>query len=70
MFHGRIKSDDGGRGRVRVQVDDIRQEVELLQRDFPAINLRRGSGVAGGFNIAFNFIGPVADPPGRKRGGR
>lgn len=70
LFHGRVVSDDGGSGRVRVQVDEIRQEVDLLRRDFLGLNLRRGSGVASGFNIAFNFIGPVADPPRGRRGGR
>lgn len=69
-FHGRVTTDDGGRGRVRVQVEEIRQEVELLQRDFPSINLRRGAAVTGGFHVAFNFIGPVAEPPGRMRAGR
>lgn len=70
MFHGRVTTDDGGRERVRVQVDEIRQEVELLQRDFPSVNLRLGAGVTGGFYVAFNFIGPVADPPGRTRASR
>lgn len=64
LFHGRIISDDAGRGRARVRVEEIRQEIELLQRDFPSHELRRGAGVAGGFYIAFNFIGPVAKPRG------
>jgi hypothetical protein len=34
------------------------------------LNLRRGATVSGGFHIAFNFIGPVADPPRRAGGGR
>lgn len=70
LFNGRITSDAVGRGRARVQVEELRQEVELLQRDFPSLDLRRGATVSGGFHIAFNFIGPVADPPRRSGGGR
>jgi len=70
LFHGRVTSDSLGRGRVRVQVEEIRQEVELLQRDFPKMDLRRGTGVSGGFHIAFNFIGPVADAPRHYGGNR
>lgn len=70
LFHGRVTKEDGVRGRVRVQVDEIRQEVELLQRDFPDVTLRRGAGIPGGFYIAFNFIGPVAEPLGRVRASR
>ena len=66
VFHGRVVRDDLGRGRARVQVEELRQEIELLQRDFPDIELRRGASVLGGFNIAFNFIGPIADPLGRR----
>ena len=68
LFHGRIVTGNFGRGRARVQVEELRQEVELLQRDFPDSELRRGATVAGGFHIAFNFIGPIADPPRRLRG--
>jgi len=68
LFHGRVTSDVIGRGRTRVQVEELRQEVELLQRDFSSLDLRRGSTVPGGFHIAFNFIGPVADAP-RRAGG-
>jgi len=68
LFHGRIVTDAFGRGRARVRVEELRQEVELLQRDFPKLELRRGTSVPGGFHIAFNFIGPIADPPSRLRG--
>ena len=70
LFHGRIMSDNVGHGRVRVQVEELRQEIELLQRDFPNLDLQRGNTVSGGFNIAFNFIGPIADPLRRSGGGR
>ena len=70
LFHGRITSDGLGRGRARVQVEELHQEVELLQHDFPSVDLRRGTGVSGGFHIAFNFIGPIADPSRRLGDGR
>ena len=72
LFHGRITSVNHGRGggRARVQVEELRQEVELLQHDFSSVDLRRGTGVSGGFHIAFNFIGPIADPPRRLGDGR
>ncbi len=63
LFHGRVIADSISRGRIRIQVDELNQEVELLQRDFPSLELRRNATVQGGFHIAFNFIGPVADSP-------
>ncbi len=70
LFHGRVVRDDLGSGRVRVQVEEIRQEIELLQRDFPDLDMPHGATIQGGFNIAFNFIGPVAQPLRRRGGGR
>lgn len=70
LFHGRVVNDRFDHGRARVRVEEIRQHVELLQRDFPRVELRRGASVPGGFHVAFNFIGPVADPPGRLGAGR
>ena len=70
LFHGRITGSHVYRGRAQVRVEEIHQDVELLQRDFPSVELRRGATVTGGFHIAFNFIGPVADPPRRLGVGR
>ena len=70
VFHGRIVRDDLGKGRSRVQLEESRQEIELLHRDFPQLDLRRGAEVPGGFFIAFNFIGPVAEPIRRRGVGR
>lgn len=66
LFHGRIIRENPGSGRVRVKVEEIHQEIELFQRDFPDQELRRGAEVRGGFNVGFNFIGPVAVPLGRR----
>ncbi len=70
VFHGRVTGDDRGKGRSRVRVEEIGLEIELLQRDFPLLELRRGGGIPGGFHIAFNYIGPVAEPLRRRGGGR
>ena len=70
IFHGRITKDEPGVGRFRVRVEEIRQEIELLQRDFHNVNLRRGADITGGFHIAFNYIGPVAERPGQRGGSR
>jgi hypothetical protein len=70
LFHGRVTTYSPGSGRVQVQVEELRQEVGLLQRDFPNLELQRGAAISGGFHIAFNFIGPVADPPRRFGSGR
>ncbi len=69
LFHGRISYEYSERRRARVRVDGLRQEVELIQRDFAGLELRRNTEILGGFHIAFNFIGPIADPPSRLRGG-
>lgn len=70
LFHGRVTSNVIENGRARIQVEELRQEIELLQRDFPTLELRRGASIPGGFFIAFNFIGPVAEPPKRQGGSR
>jgi tetratricopeptide (TPR) repeat protein len=70
VFQGRVTHEDIGRGRARVQVEEIRQEIEILQKDFPQLDLKRGTGIPGGFHIAFNYIGPVAEPLKRRGGGR
>ncbi len=70
LFNGRIISEAPESGRFRVLVEGIHQEVILQARDFPMIELKRGAGIHGGFNIAFNYIGPIADCPSRRVGRR
>jgi hypothetical protein len=64
LFHGQIHSVDVPGRRARVLVEELRQEVELLPRDFgldPRNDIWKGKAVPE-FCIAFNFIGPIADP--------
>ena len=63
LFHGRIISHNLEGERARVQVEELRQEVQLLRRDFANQPWRYGANISGGFHVAFNFIGPIADPP-------
>ena len=68
LFQGRVVSEEGGRGRVRVLVEEIKQEVDLMRSEFGQTEMRRGATVVGGFHIAFNYIGPIADRPDRRMG--
>ena len=61
---------DGFRGRVEKQrseghwaitVDGFAGTIDLLSRDFPTEELRPGRELRH-FNIAFNYLGPIADP--------
>ena len=52
--------------RLSVRVDGLKQTVDLLSRDFPRDEIAYGRSIKR-FAIAFNFIGPIADPIGRRR---
>jgi len=61
-FNGTVKwaSDDGRKGAL--YVEELRREIRFLPLDFQRPNIRTGESVSL-FHIAFNFIGPIADPP-------
>ena len=59
-FDGRVEQDRG-EGHWTIRVDGLDRRVDLLSRDFPNENIAYGRAVSG-FSIAFNFIGPIADP--------
>ncbi|MCO7188112.1 MULTISPECIES: hypothetical protein [unclassified Pseudoalteromonas] len=70
LFYGKITQNDrNNSGKARVQVEGTRQQIDIFQKDFPEQEFRRGAQIRGGFYIAFNFIGPVAEPV-RRRGVR
>lgn len=60
MFSGRIEAESEP-GRFKVRVNQLGRHVQMLARDFPAASLRYGQSVPS-FAIAFNYIGPIADP--------
>ena len=59
-FTGRIE-DKRGEGRWRIRVSELNQTIDLLERDFRHEDVQYGRTLSG-FAIAFNFIGPIADP--------
>lgn len=62
-FTGKIRRQRS-EGHWEVQVSGFSGEVDLLTRDFPADDPRPGRDVRS-FNIAFNYLGPIADPISR-----
>lgn len=63
-------SDDLRRGQV--QVDELRRRMMFIPREFGTREPHPG-GNLGDFHIGFNFLGPIADPPGflnARRGAR
>ena len=59
-FAGRVERDRGD-GHWGIRVEGLDRRVDLLSRDFPREDIAYGRMVSG-FGIAFNFIGPIADP--------
>ncbi len=59
-FTGRIE-DRTGQDRWRLRVNELGQTIDLLERDFSREDIQYGRTLSG-FAIAFNFIGPIADP--------
>lgn len=60
-FHGTVSWVSTERNRGEVYVDDLRRKVLFLPRDFGRPDISRGDSL-GEFHIAFNFLGPLADP--------
>lgn len=59
-FTGRVERQRG-EGRWLIRVNELNQTIALLERDFLREDVRYGRELSG-FAIAFNFIGPIADP--------
>src|SRR5690606_6579878 len=59
-FDGRIERERS-EGHWVLRVDGLNQLIDVLGRDFPREDLGYGRSLRG-FAIAFNFIGPIADP--------
>lgn len=60
-FNGTVEwvTEDNTRGQIFVE--GIREKVDFFPRDFGLSDLRKGQAISN-FCIAFNYIGPVADP--------
>ena len=66
IFRGAVRSVDPGGRRAQVFVEELRQRITFLPVDFGRPEIRVGDSL-GEFHIAFNFIGPIADPLTRSR---
>jgi hypothetical protein len=61
VFHGTVAWVDEERNRGELYVEELRRNVRFFPLDFnrPGIQAREA---IGRFHIAFNFLGPIADP--------
>lgn len=61
VFHGTIQwlSSDGRKGEV--YVEELRRAVPIQTREFNLGDAERGRSL-GDFHIAFNYLGPIAEP--------
>jgi hypothetical protein len=59
-FNGTVtwKSEDGRKGEI--YVEEIRRKIPFFPRDFNP-NIKKHDSL-NDFHLAFNFIGPIADP--------
>ena len=64
VYHGTVQSVDSRRNRAQVFVEEIGRYITFLPTDFGRPDIRSGDSL-GEFHIAFNFIGPIADPLAR-----
>ena len=62
-FNGTVDwvSDNGAKGEI--YVEEIRHNISFIPRDFNRIDIQKHE-TLNGFHLAFNFIGPIADPIG------
>lgn len=64
VFHGTVAwvTDDHSRGEV--DVEELRYKIRFIPLDFPRGRQLKRHDPLPDFHIAFNFIGPIADPVG------
>ena len=63
-FSGRVERQRS-EGHWIIRIDGLNQKVGLIDRDFPRYEIAYGRSLR--FAIAFNYIGPIADPISRRR---
>ena len=62
LFTGTVSWADEQKNRGELYVDDLRRTVRFFPLDFGRQGLQAGETI-GRFHIAFNYLGPIADPP-------
>lgn len=65
LFTGSVRWVDSERNRGELYVEQLRRIVRFLPRDFNRPDIRKYESIQ--FHLAFNFIGPIADPIGYYR---
>ena len=66
IFRGTVAAVDPGGRRGQVMVEELRQRITFIPADFGRPEIRQGDSLRE-FHIAFNFIGPIADPLSRTK---
>ena len=61
-FHGTVHSVYAEGARGEVYVDDLRHRIKFIPREHQRGDIRPNVNL-GEFHIAFNFLGPIVDPP-------
>jgi hypothetical protein len=62
-YHGSVKWVSEDRSKGDLYVEEIRRTIPFFPRDFNRPDIQVGETI-NGFHIAFNYLGPLADPPG------
>ncbi len=63
IYHGSVSWVNEDRTKGDLYVEEIRRTIPFFPRDFNRPDIQTGETV-NGFHIAFNYLGPLADPPG------
>jgi hypothetical protein len=65
-FHGTVAWIHDSLSKGEVYVEELRRKIQFIPKDFGRTDFARGDSL-GDFHIAFNFLGPLADPVGYYR---
>lgn len=66
IHHGTVREIDTRGRRGQVYVEELGQRITFIPQDFGVLDINPGD-TLGEFHIAFNFLGPIADPVSRLR---
>lgn len=61
LFNGTVTWADSRRNRGEILVEELRKRITFIPTDFGRPEIQRNEAL-NKFHIAFNFIGPIADP--------
>lgn len=61
IYHGTIQALTADERKGEVFVEEIRRRVQFLTHEFDLAHPERGLSL-GEFHVAFNYLGPIAEP--------